>query len=81
MRRPADLSLQVLAVQTGGRVLNSSNDITAAITTCTADADAFYVLSFEAPRADHADEYHSLAVTVDRPGVTSRTRTGYYAQP
>jgi VWFA-related protein len=76
-----DLGLQVLAVQTGGRALNTSNDITAAITACAADADAFYVLSFEAPRADHADEYHSLSVTVDRPGVTARTRTGYYAQP
>jgi VWFA-related protein len=76
-----DLGLQVLAVQTGGRALNTSNDIAAAISTCTADADAFYVLSFEAPRADHADEYHSLAVAVDRPGVKARTRTGYYAQP
>ena len=76
-----DLGLQVLAVQTGGRALNTSNDIMGAITACAADADAFYVLSFEAPRADHADEYHSLAVTVDRPGVTARTRTGYYAQP
>ncbi len=76
-----DLGLQVLAIQTGGRVLNTTNDITAAIRACAADADAFYVLSFDAPRADHADEYHSLAVTVDRPGVTARTRTGYYAQP
>jgi VWFA-related protein len=78
---PGDLGLQVLAVQSGGRVFNGSNDLTAAIANCAADADAFYVLSFDAARADQANEYHSLGVTVDKPGITARTRTGYYAQP
>jgi VWFA-related protein len=77
----ADLSLQVLAVQSGGRVLNSSNNLTTEVANCAADADAFYVLSFNASRADRADEYHSLAVTVDKPGIKVRTRSGYYAQP
>ena len=27
------------------------------------------------------DEYHTLEVKVDKPGLTARTRTGYYAQP
>lgn len=76
-----DLSLQVLAVQSGGRALNTSNDLAAAIASCAADADDFYVLTFEAPLADHADEYHSVSVRIDKPGVTARTRTGYYAQP
>jgi VWFA-related protein len=78
---PGNLGLPVLAVQTGGRVLNLTNDITTAIGECVADANAFYVISFDAPRADRANEYHSLAVTVDKPGITARTRTGYYAQP
>ena len=77
----ADLSLQVLAVQSGGRVLNASNDITGEIAKCTADAEAFYVLSFEAAHADHANEYHAIDVKVDKPGTKARTRTGYYAQP
>jgi VWFA-related protein len=78
---PGDLGLQVLAVQSGGRVFNTTNDLTAAIADCAADANAFYVLSFEAARADRGGEYHSLGVTVDKPGITARTRTGYYAQP
>jgi VWFA-related protein len=78
---PANLSLQVLAVQSGGRVLNSSNDLTAEIAECAADANAFYVLSFNANPADQADEYHSVVVKVDRPGTTVRTRDGYYAGP
>jgi VWFA-related protein len=77
-----DMGLQVLAVHSGGRVLNSTNDLAAAIAECTADADTFYVLSFDAARADQAlGEYHALAVTVDKPAATARTRSGYYAQP
>ena len=78
---PGDLGLQVLAVQSGGQVLNSSNDLTTAIANCAADAYSFYVLSFDAARADRVNEYHAVGVTVDKPGITARTRTGYYAQP
>jgi VWFA-related protein len=77
----ANLSLQVLAVQSGGRVLNSSNDLTHEIAECVADAEAFYVLSFESARADHPNEYHAIDVKVEKPGAKSRARTGYYAQP
>jgi VWFA-related protein len=76
-----NLALQVLATQSGGRVLNSSNDLDNLIASCMADARAYYTLSFDAPRADHANEYHAIEVKVDKPGLTARTRTGYYAQP
>src|ERR1039458_2042586 len=79
--QPGYLGLQVLAVQSGGRVYNSTNDLTAAIAGCAADADAFYTLSFDVPPARHANEYHAFTVTVDKPGVTVRSRAGYYAQP
>ena len=79
--QPGNLALQVLAVQSGGLVLNSTNDLVASIADCASDADAFYVLTLDPARADHADEYHALGVTVDKPGATARTRTGYYAQP
>jgi VWFA-related protein len=75
-----DLGLQVLAAQSGGRVLNSSNNVASSIATCVADANAFYTLSFDAPPADHPNEYHSLQIKIDKPGLTARTRTGYYAQ-
>jgi hypothetical protein len=77
----ADLSLQVLAVQSGGRVLNSANDVAGEIATCIADIDAFYVLSFDGLPGDGPNEYHALEVKVDKPGLTARTRSGYYAQP
>jgi len=75
-----NLALQVLAAQSGGLVLNSSNDIASLIANCLPDAQAFYTLSFDSPRADHPNEYHSLQVKISKPGLTARTRTGYYAQ-
>jgi VWFA-related protein len=76
-----DLSLQVLAVQSGGLALYGSNDLTAMLKQCVADGEAYYELSFDPPRADHRDEYHHLEVQVAKPGLTARTRDGYYAQP
>jgi VWFA-related protein len=76
-----NVGLQVLAIQTGGRVLNSTNDITSAIADCVTDADTFYVLSFDAARADRPNEFHAIGITIDKPGTKARTRTGYYAQP
>jgi VWFA-related protein len=75
-----NLGLQVLAAQSGGRVLNSSNDIASSIAGCVSDATAFYTLTFDSPPADHPNEYHSLQVKIDKSGLTARTRTGYYAQ-
>ncbi len=77
---PGNLGLPVLAVQSGGRVFNTSNDLETAIADCVADASVYYILSFDSLPADQPDEYHALQVTVDKPGVTARTRTGYYDQ-
>ena len=76
-----NLALQVLALQSGGRVLNSSNDITGEIARAAADGDAFYTLQIKSAPAEHANEYHSITVGVDMPGATALARTGYYAQP
>jgi VWFA-related protein len=76
-----NLALQVLAAQSGGRVLNSSNDLESLFAGCLLDAKAYYTLSFDAPPADHPNEYHNLEVRVDKPGLKVRTRNGYYAQP
>jgi VWFA-related protein len=76
-----DLALQVLAFQSGGKVLNSSNDLVSQIANCVVDANAYYVLSFDSAPSDGPNEYHNLEVKIDQPGLKARTRTGYYAQP
>ena len=75
-----NLALQVLAVQSGGQVINSTNDIAGSIASCLEDARSFYTLSFDSPVAGHPNEYHSLQVKIGKPGFTGRTRTGYYSQ-
>ena len=76
-----DLALQVLATQTGGLALNSSNDIAAQIDKCVADADAYYTLIFDPPPSEQPNEFHAIDVKIETPGLTARTRNGYYGQP
>jgi len=77
----ADLSLQVLATQTGGLVLSGNNDVGAMLKQCMEDSLAYYTLSFTGAKPDKRNEYHHIEVRVDKPGLTARTRDGYYAQP
>lgn len=76
-----DLSLPVLATQTGGQVPYEGNDLAIVIDRCIKDARNFYVLTFNPPKPSHPDEYHVLQVEIARPGLKARTRTGYYADP
>ena len=78
---PPNLSLQVLATRSGGRVLTTGNDIGAQIDDCISDAKAFYVLSFESIPTETPNDYHNLDLKIDKPGLTARTNAGYYAQP
>ncbi|WP_263377903.1 VWA domain-containing protein [Granulicella paludicola] len=83
VKKPGDaqlgnIGLQVLAVQSGGLVLNTS-DVGGMIQQCTADADHYYELSFEPAPSDHPEEFHQLQVKVAGSGV--RTRDGYYSRP
>jgi VWFA-related protein len=76
-----NLALKVLAIQSGGLTLGPDNDLALQINRCIADANAFYTISFDPPRAEHADEYHDLKVQIAQPGLIVRTSTGYYNQP
>ena len=78
---PGDLALQVLAEQSGGRVLNTSGAMVPQIDACIGEATAFYTLSFAPARADHVDEYHELQVEIDQPHLKARTNAAYYAEP
>ena len=43
------LALQVLAVQSGGRVLDPNNDLSGQIASCIEDLNPFYRISFVPP--------------------------------
>jgi VWFA-related protein len=72
---------KVLAVQSGGRVVDDGFDLVGEIESCIREAGPFYRISFDPFPADHPNEYHDLRVMLRRPGLTARTNTGYYDQP
>ena len=76
-----DLGLQVLAVQSGGLALSSSNDIAALLQRCADDTKASYEITYVPPPADAPNEYHQIQVKVAEPHLEARTRQGYYSQP
>jgi len=75
------LGLQVLAYRSGGRVLDASNDVAGEIATCVADAKTYYVIAFDGLPGDGPNEYHDLEIKIDKPKLTVRAPSGYYAQP
>jgi VWFA-related protein len=75
-----NLGLQVLATQSGGLVL-SSTDVAGMLGQSLADTKAYYKLSIEAAPTEQKDVYHRLDVRVGEPGLTARASTGYYAEP
>jgi VWFA-related protein len=78
---PANLALQVLATQSGGLVLNSSNDVAGEVSTCARDGAAWYTITFAPQPSEKPDTWHPVEVKLDKPGLTVRTRPGYYTQP
>jgi VWFA-related protein len=86
VKKPSDvqignLGLQVIAVQSGGLALSAGNDISSRLQQCMDDTTAYYRISYQAPPSEHPNEYHRIDVRVSTPGLTARTRTGYYALP
>ncbi len=77
----AALSLQVLAVQSGGLSLQGSSDVAGLAARCLKDVQAWYEMTFPAAVPEKPNEYHHVEVKLDKHGVTARTRDGYYAQP
>ena len=75
-----NLNRKVMAVESGGRVLDQSYDLVSEMESCVREASIFYTLSFDPSPADHPDEYHELKVQIDKQGLTARTNTGYYDQ-
>jgi VWFA-related protein len=75
------LSLQALALESGGMALGGPDDLSSKIATCVADAESYYVLAFDSTVAKTPGEYHAIEVKVDKPGLTVRTTRYYYAAP
>lgn len=76
-----DLGIQVLALHSGGLVLNGSNDIAGLLQGAVKQTQECYEISFMPAPGERNNEYHELQLKVDRPGLTVHTTAGYYARP
>ncbi len=63
-----DLGLQVIAEQSGGLVLNGSNDISGLIQHAVVQSNGGYELTFTPAPGEHENEYHELQVKVQAAG-------------
>ena len=77
----ADLSLQVLATHSGGRVSYGNNAIDKVLVKTVAEANSFYTLTVPRPPADQPGTYHDLQLKLEPSGLTASTTTGYYTAP
>ncbi len=76
-----NLALQVLAIESGGLVLNGSNDIAGLIQHAITASTGGYDLTFTPAPGDRPNEYHELQVKLRRGGLNAHAITGYYAHP
>jgi len=79
----ANLAVQVLALQSGGRTLDAGNRSHPAdqLNACVQELGASYTVTFDPPAGERAFTYHALKVTVAKPGLRVNTTAGYYAEP
>jgi VWFA-related protein len=71
--------LAEIAINTGGRAFTGQSDLTRAVREIVAENGSYYLLGFY-PNPFKADgKFHTFAVSVRRPGVRVRARTGYVA--
>jgi hypothetical protein len=68
----------VLALQSGGQVVFSSNGLTGELLQCASDATSWYSMAIAEQPGEKGNVFRDVQVKVNQPGVTVRARNGYY---
>jgi VWFA-related protein len=74
-------SLGVLTAQTGGLLIQNTNDLDRGIGRINDDRRNYYALTYSPTNAVLDGTYRKIEVKVKRPGVEVRARSGYLAMP
>jgi VWFA-related protein len=74
-----DLALERLAVETGGRAFYGRNDVNNLVATSIVQSNLFYTLSYYPSNTNEDGTFRKIRVAIEKPGLTARTRDGYYA--
>jgi VWFA-related protein len=75
------VSLGILASQTGGLLINNTNDLARGIEKIDTDRRNYYLLSYSSTNPVEDGKFRKIAVMVNRPNVEVRARSGYRAVP
>ena len=84
MRRRAMTSLRMnegadlLTDQTGGFMIRGTNDLTAGLRRVMEEQKGYYLIGYRPGDETFDRRFHRIKVRVKRPGLTLRTRTGFY---
>lgn len=73
-------ALRALAASTDGRSIVNVADLGDAMRPIASDASAYYILRYVTTEKQDG-KFHDLRVSVTKPGLTVRTRKGYWAPP
>ena len=71
-------TLRTLAVETDGRAIVNRNDLAGGMKQIIRDSSGYYLLGYTT-RTKADGKFHNISVKVKRPGVSVRSRKGYWA--
>ena len=71
--------LKDTADYTGGRAVVDSDDIDSAIDQIFEEDGSYYLVGYQTSNANPDGKFRRVEVKVNRPGLTARTRSGYWA--
>jgi VWFA-related protein len=71
--------MKTVADNTGGRAVIETDAIEPAIDRIFSEDDAYYLVGYETSNPSADGKFRKVEVTVDRPEVSVRTRSGYWA--
>ncbi|HSE49128.1 MAG TPA: VWA domain-containing protein [Terriglobales bacterium] len=72
-------NMKTIAQETGGRYYINRNDIDKAVALASEDGGTYYAVSYSPDKKKFDGGFRKIRVSVKRPGLTVRHRTGYYA--
>jgi VWFA-related protein len=74
---PIDV-LRQLAGETDGHAILTKSDVRPGLARIASDAAGYYMIAFQPAHSEDRGRFHAVDVRVKRPGITLRTRTGYW---
>ena len=69
--------LRTMAESTGGRAVVNNNDAELEVPAVLAESSSYYLLGVESASKVEDGRFHAVRITVNRPGLEVRTRSGY----